>query len=181
MPYLKRKLPSGQSYFQSAEDYSCGPMTILYVADYFSKNRNGKLLATEWIDVLYKTMNNNIWRKYGTRKESLVNALRGLGFKLKMVSGGSRDNKLIFIKKSILKNRPVIISCLIKPYSEPERHYSVVVGYDKNNIYIHDPYPHNDKMRSKLIKIGIDDFISSTALRNKTVWGPKKWGVEVSV
>lgn len=181
MPYLKWKLPSGPSYFQSIEDYSCGPMTILFVADYFSRSRNGRLSAMEWIHILRKTMNNNIWRKAGTSKEGIVYALRWLKFKISLVSGNSNDERLQFVKRSIRANRPVIISCLIKPHSESERHYSVVVGYDNSNIYMYDPYPHDNRIRTNPIKTSFDDFMSSIALPKKTIWGPIKWGVEVSV
>ncbi|MBM4146802.1 MAG: hypothetical protein FJ240_11120 [Nitrospira sp.] len=68
-------------HYQSKDDYACGPMAIRMVADYYYKKEKMEMTATEWLSILEITMNNNIWRMSGTKKEDIVCAFNTFYFK----------------------------------------------------------------------------------------------------
>ncbi len=166
-------------HYQSEHDYACGPMAIRMIADYFYKlHENREMTTTEWLQVLDITMNNNIWRKTGTRKKDVVRALKKLSFKTLLIDGDDFDSKFRRICESISKKRPVIIYCVIKPGVKPYKHFAVIVGVDPNAVYVRDPYPKIRKMkRPKRIRNNV--FKCSKPKRGQLVWGPIKWAIEV--
>jgi len=43
-------------YYQSEDDYSCGPMAVRMVADYYYQKEKREMTATEWLSVLAITI-----------------------------------------------------------------------------------------------------------------------------
>ena len=167
-------------HYQSEGDFACGPMAIRMVADYYYRlHKNREMTATEWLQVLDITMNNNIWRKYGTKKEDVVIALKKLNFGTNIIRGNNFDDNLQLIHKALSRKRPVIIYCVIKPTKTPYRHFAVVVGMNRKAIYIRDPFPGNRKIK-RTKKININDFKKISPKVGQLVWGRVQWAVEIA-
>jgi hypothetical protein len=167
-------------YYQSEYDYACGPMAVRMVADYYFKlHKKREMTASEWLQILDLTMCNNIWRKTGTRKKDIIRALEMLSLKAKLIDGDDFYDKYKLICKSIYKNRPVIIYCVIRPDGKPYRHFAVVVGVYPNGVYVRDPYPRKRKTKHPR-KIGNNVFKNPKPKRGQLVWGRVQWAVEVN-
>jgi uncharacterized protein YvpB len=164
-------------YCQSKADYSCGPVAIRMIADYYYKKENKEMTAAEWLTILKITMNNNIWRISGTKKEDIRRALARLKFDTKTVKGTDFKSKLDSIRKAISKKHPVLIYCVIKP-DKPYRHFAVVAGFENNSIYVRDPYP-RERNTKKPRRISLDAFAGVSPPVGGLAWGRKKWGIEV--
>jgi predicted double-glycine peptidase len=164
-------------YYQSEDDYSCGPMAVRMVADYYYQKEKREMTATEWLSVLAITMNNDIWRKSGTKKEDIVRALAKLNFGTEIIKGSDYEDKIESIRKAINKKRPIIIYCAIKA-DKRYPHFAVVVGTDNNSIFVRDPYPRERQTR-KPIKIQLEVFSAASPPIGGLVWGRAKWGIEV--
>lgn len=164
-------------YYQAPKDYACGPMAIRMVADYYYKKEKREMTAKKWLSVLDITMNNNIWRTSGTKKEDIVRALATLKFDTRLIKGSEFNAKIQAIRQAIDKKHPVIIYCVIKP-NERERHFAVVVGIDQDSIYVRDPYPRKRNSENPR-KIGLKDFKAINPKIGELVWGRVKWGIEV--
>ena len=177
---ILKYLPSGESYHQSPRDNSCGPLVMLYVADYILRGNSQKLTAIKWIEGVRVIRGDNIWSDSLTRKNDLIEGIRHLGLKSKEVSGKEYMGRIESMERSITKGNPVIISCLVKPYrnKNPFSHYAVVVGFDRRGVYVHDPYP--QKKGPNPYHIPNEIFESKVAIHNKTVWGRSRWGIEVT-
>jgi len=167
-------------HYQSEGDYACGPMAIRMVADYYYRlHKNSEMTATEWLQVLGLTMNNDIWRKCGTKKENVVIALKKLNFNTNIICGKNFDDKLQSIHEALSRRRPVIIYCVIKPTKRPYGHFAVVVGMNRNAVYIRDPYPGNKNIKRPK-KININIFKNIIPKAGQLVWGRVQWGVEIA-
>ncbi len=177
---ILKNLPTGKGYFQTSRDNGCGPLAMLYVADYIFKKKNQALLtAINWINGIRAFRGNNIWNNSLTNKKDLIKSIKYIGLKYKKISGDSYEKKLISINESIMNGNPVIISCLIKPYNETFPHYAVIVGIDHKGIYLHDPYPQKEYLDP--YHIPNETFKSKFSIRTKTVWGRSRWGLEVFI
>jgi predicted double-glycine peptidase len=164
-------------HYQSKDDYACGPMAIRMVADYYYKKEKREMTATEWLSILEITMNNNIWRMSGTKKEDIVCALEKLNFATEIIKGSDYNAKLNSIREAIGRKHPIVVYCAIKP-KKPYRHYAVVVGIDHDSIYVRDPYPRK-RNSGKPRRIAIDVFEAVSPEVGGLVWGRVKWGIEV--
>ncbi|MDA8091127.1 MAG: C39 family peptidase [Nitrospiraceae bacterium] len=165
-------------YYQSKKDYSCGPMAIRMVADYYLKKEAREMTATEWLSTLEITMNNNIRRKLGTKREDFVRALRKLGFTTRSIKGSNYKARLKSISDAIVRKHPVIIFCIMKPKRNKYLHFAVVVGIDNDSIYVRDPYPRT-RNTQRPRKISLKNFEAISPAIGGLVWGRSKWGVEV--
>lgn len=99
----------------------CGPTSLKIVLDYFEKKVPLKKLIK-----LTKANHSS-----GTKPENLVSAAKKLGFEVV----AQKNSSIYEIKKFLLKNLPVIVDW----FSRDEGHYSVVVGIDKNWLWLADP------------------------------------------
>lgn len=175
---LKRNVPE---YLQMPRDNSCGPRVVLMVADSFEKERGRKLYAHEWSRVLEITMRNNLVREIGTSKQDLVRALRAIGLRARILPGGSDDTrKLNSLRDALAQDHPVIVFCHIPHKGKQYRHYAVVVGMDRESLCLRDSFPRPGKNRDGFVEVATKEFLKKRWAVRDTVWGMKRWGVEVS-
>jgi hypothetical protein len=173
-------LPLGKSYIQSTRDNSCGPLSILYVADIIINNRNSsRLPATEWIKAIRLLRGNNIWTDKLTSKKNIFKAIKSLGLTAKVIAGSNYIEKKNNITESIKRGNPVLVSCTIKPLRKSYAHYGVIVGTDASGIYMFDSYPKSNSDLGKCYKVYDEYFKSNNSIPSITVWGRSKWGIEI--
>jgi len=108
-------------FFQK-EPWSCGPVALKIVLDYFKVKKTEK----ELIKLCETTP------RWGTPPKKLVRVLKNLGFEVKYSEWGNFRRLNYFINK---KNLPVIISW----FKEDDGHYSVVCRLEKEFIWLADP------------------------------------------
>jgi len=101
----------------------CGPASLKMVLSFYGIKKSEKELAK-----LTKTS-----REKGCSEINLINTAKKLGLK-GYIKKNSNINE---IKRLNKKNIPIIID-----WFSPEQagHYSIVIGFEKNNILIADPY-----------------------------------------
>jgi ABC-type bacteriocin/lantibiotic exporter with double-glycine peptidase domain len=116
---MKLKTP----YYKQSLDFSCGPTSAKMVLEYYGIRVKVKELWKE------AKLNEN-----GTTKKNLVKLFRKYDFIVKI----RRYRDIERIKRALLKSRPVIVN-FIEPSNE-EGHFAVVVGFDKKNILLNDPW-----------------------------------------
>ncbi len=108
--------------FKQSKGY-CGPASLKMVIFAYNINKSENYLA--------KLTNTS--RKKGCKEENIIKAAKFLGFK-----GFVKEKSSIKeIRKLVSKDIPVIVN-----WFSPEEagHYSVVVGFDKQNIFLADPH-----------------------------------------
>jgi Peptidase C39 family. len=176
--WLKRKVPLSR---QLLGDNSCGPRVILMVADSFEKERGRKLYAEEWSRVIQITMNNDLMKNFGTSKQNLVKGLKEIGFKANTLKGRSDCEKLANLRSAIKRDHPIIVFCRIPYAGKHYKHYAVVVGMDKDNVYIRDPFPHPGMGTDATVNVPCEEFMKKRWTCKDYVWGLKRWGLEVSI
>lgn len=109
----------------------CGPATLKMILDYYGIEKSENELAK-----LTKKDN-----KLGICDRDIKRIAESFGFKVKIKNFSDFKD----ISNSLKKRIPVIVDWFTRgrsDYSDSEvadGHYSVVVGLDKNNIYIQDP------------------------------------------
>ena len=177
--WLKRNVPK---YLQTQKDNSCGPRVVLMVADSFEMERGRKLYAHEWSRVIEITMRNDFMREMGTSKKDLLRALKAIDLQAHTLKGGAKDEtKCAALQNALDRNHPVIVSCRI-PYKRKQyRHYAVVVGMDEEFFFLRDPFPRPGKNRDGFFMVNRKEFMKKRWTKKDTVWGLKRWGVEVSI
>src|SRR3989344_838539 len=108
--------------FKQSRGY-CGPASLKIILSYFGINKSEKELAK-----LTKTS-----RDKGCKEENIVKVARKLGLKGKI----KQNSSIKEIKSLIAKDIPLIVN-----WFSPEEggHYSVVVGFGRNQIIIVDPH-----------------------------------------
>ena len=108
--------------FKQSKGY-CGPASLKMVLSAYDINKSENYLAK-----LTKTS-----RKNGCKEKNMIKAAKSLGFK-----GFVKEQSTIKeIKKLVSKKIPVIVD-----WFSPEEagHYSVVIGFDKQSIFLADPH-----------------------------------------
>ena len=100
----------------------CGPASLKMVLDYFGVKKSEGNLAKLTGCTITK----------GVEAKNLLKVAKKSGF-----NGSIKDfSEIEDIKKYVQKKKiPVIVDW----FSKDEGHYSVVVGIEKKNIYLHDP------------------------------------------
>ena len=178
---ILKNLPVGAAYFQTPRDNSCGPLTLLYVADLLLKRNKDSLTAANWIDGVKVLRGDNIWSDTLVSKIDLIRSFKLMGFTANVITGDNYDDKLNFIINAINDENPIVVSCLIKPfkYKKPYSHYAVIVGFDDRGVFLHDPYRRRNRPDPYHISHKI--FGSKDSIFIKTVWGRSQWGFEVEV
>jgi ABC-type bacteriocin/lantibiotic exporter with double-glycine peptidase domain len=176
--WLKRKVPLSR---QLPEDNSCGPRVILMVADSFEKERGRKLYADEWSRVIELTMNNDLKKEFGTSKQNLIKGLKVIGFNANTLKGRSDRGKLANLRSALERDHPIIVFCRIPYDGQHYKHYAVVVGMDKDNVFLRDPFPHLGMGADAIVKIPREEFMKKRWTCKDYVWGLKRWGLEVSI
>jgi len=117
--------------FKQSRGY-CGPASLKMILSLYGINKSEKTLAK-----LTKTS-----RIKGCSEDNLIRVAKSFGFKGYKKQKSSIEELRGLIKKGI----PVIVD-----WFSPEEgaHYSVVVGFDKSNIFLADP--HYSKIRKHKI------------------------------
>lgn len=117
--------------FKQSKGY-CGPASLKMVLSAYGINKSENYLAK-----LTKAT-----RKKGCSEKNVVKAAKKLGFK-----GYVKQKASIKELKKLVKRAPVIVG-----WTSPEEggHYSVVVGFKRNNILLADP--HFGKIKKHPIK-----------------------------
>ncbi len=99
----------------------CGPASLKIVLSYYGIEKSEAELAKI----------SNCSKEKGTSAQDIVDAAHKLGFKAE-----TKDNCTFEDLKNYLRDKtPVIVDWFLND----EGHYSVVVGIDKENIYLQDP------------------------------------------
>lgn len=109
--------------YQQTADF-CGVASLKMVLDYFGCQKS----EAELIKLSSATA------KKGTSAEGIKKAAQELGFRFKIKDGADFAD----IKHCLTKKVPPIVDWF-STFGEAEGHYSVVVGLDKNFIYLQDP------------------------------------------
>jgi len=174
--FLPRPFPI---YKQLLSDNSCGPRSILMVADYFEQERGRKLFACEWSRVLEVTMRNDLVRDEGTRREDLIRGLRVAGFKVRRIETGKGIRDRGALMRAVRKDHPVVLWCIITHDGKKAPHYAVLVGMDRENLFLADPYPHRATPKNPFRVIPWQEFESPRWRKGTIVWGLGRWAVEV--
>lgn len=123
----------------------CGPASLKILLSYYQIDKSEKELAKMC----------KVSKDLGTDDKSLKKAAEELGFKVEIKNFSDFNEIYKWLEKGI----PVIVDWFTRgraDYSDSEvadGHYSVVMGLDKNNIYLQDP--EIGKMRT----IDRDDFM----------------------
>ncbi len=123
-------------YYHQKTGYTCGPASLEMVFAFFKKN-----IKEQDISKLAKTQ-----PLYGTIHKYMIDVSRRSGFYCFVHENANIHNIKHFIDLSL----PVIVH-----YKEPssnDGHYSVIIGYDKDNLIMNDPW------NGKCFKIKFDDF-----------------------
>ena len=176
--WLSRHVPE---YLQMSQDNSCGPRSVLMVADSFELERGRKLYASEWSRVLEITMRNDLMREMGTSKRDLVRALKAIGLRTRILPGGPNgEKKCRALKRALAQDHPVIVFCRIPYRGKQYRHYAVVVKVDEDYFYLRDPFPRPGKNCDGFFEVPREEFLKKRWSIRDTVWGLKRWAVEVS-
>lgn len=171
---------SFQNYKQLPNDNSCGPRCILMVADYFEKERGRKLYAHEWSRVLEVTMKNDLAGDRGTSWEDMVRGLSAVGIRSRRICGATPEASRKALARSLERDHPVIINCMIPYRGKPVRHYAVLVAMDDEFLYFADPYPHTDTPVHALRPVPWSKFQVVEWSKGATIWGRGRWALEVS-
>jgi ABC-type bacteriocin/lantibiotic exporter with double-glycine peptidase domain len=125
--------------FKQSKSY-CGPASLKMVLSAYGKDYSENYLAK-----LTKAS-----RREGTSEEDIVKAAKKLGFK----AYTKEKSSIKELKKLVLKNKMPIIVTWFSP--EAGNHFSVVVGFNKENILLANPH------YGKIIKY-------------KITWFEKRW------
>lgn len=141
-------------YYKQRQDYTCGPVCLQMVFRYF-----GKFILRKKLIYLCRTT-----KKYGTSHAALIGAVKSLGFFTYI----HKNCNLKHLQHYINLNLPIIIN-YIEP-SDNFGHYSVVIGFDKEDIILNDPW------NGYKFRIDKDFFIK----RWHNTHGSNKWMLVVS-
>lgn len=150
------------------------------VADYFERERGRKLYAHEWSRVLEVTMENDLARNRGTSWEDMVLGLSEIGLSCRCIRGATPEASRKMLARSLERNHPAIVSCLIPYCGKPVRHYAVLVAMDDELLHFSDPFPHKDTPAHSLRPVPWSEFQASRWSKGATVWGRERWAVEVT-
>jgi len=174
--FLSRPFPI---YKQLLSDNSCGPRSILMVADYFEQERGRKLFACEWSLVLEVTMQNDLGGDEGTREEDLIRGLRVAGLKVRRIETGKGAGDRGSLTRVLRRDHPVVLGCIITHEGNATPHYAVLVGMDRENLFLADPYPHRATPKNPFRVVPWQEFESPQWRKGTIVWGLGRWAVEV--
>lgn len=154
---LRRHVPI---YKQKQGTNDCGPTCVRMAINSFLPKE--KMLSREDFPKGRKT------------KDAIKRMIKAKGFRFTESTWQTKKDSLRFLRESIRKNRPVILSCrsYFKHYGR-DSHYIVLKGIDKKYIYVNDPYPR------KPAKIDIDNFAVNGPQpgQKETRWGRSRWAV----
>jgi len=121
-------------YFHQKSDYTCGPASLRMIFGFFGLKTNEEELK--------KSLRPN--KKIGTKHGALIKVARKKGFYCYI----HKKANLHQLRNFIDQRFPVIVN-----YIEPktnEKHYSVIIGYNKKKIIMNDPWiGKNFKIKNK--------------------------------
>lgn len=127
---MKLKIP----FYQQDTDHTCGPVALQMALSFLGDFKSEKSLSKE------AHTNHDV----GTKHNAMIETARKEGFYC-YVNNNSSLNE---IKRFIISDLPAIIH-----FAEPqadEEHYAVVVGFEKREIILNDPWNgKNFKMKKK--------------------------------
>lgn len=127
---MKLKIP----FYKQDTDHTCGPASLQMVFSFFGYFKSEKKLSLE--------VRAN--HKDGTKHDAMIEIARKEGFYCYVNNDSSWDE----IKRFITEGLPAIIH-----FAEPqtdEEHYAVVIGFEKSEIILNDPWNgKNFKMKKK--------------------------------
>ncbi len=109
----------------------CGPASLKMVLDYYGVEKDEKEIAEKC----------GRDPKLGTDDVSIKKAAENYGFKVEIQNEAAFEDIQHWLDKKV----PVIVNWFTRGRSDyddsevPDGHYSVVVGLDKENIYLQDP------------------------------------------
>lgn len=127
---MKLKIP----FYKQDMDYTCGPASLQMVLSFLGDFKSEKSLSEEA----------HTDRDVGTKHNAMIETARREGFYC-YVNNDSSWNE---IKSFLTEGLPVIIH-FTEPQGE-EGHYAVVVGFEKGEIILNDPWNgKNFKMAKK--------------------------------
>lgn len=128
---IRIKLLQVKPFQETVRGGYCGPASLKIVLDYYGVQKSEKEIA--------KHCGRD--SKLGTNDISIKRTAKSYGFSVEIKNNANFTD----IQKWLNKEVPVIVNWFTrgrKDYSNsevPDGHYSVVIGLDKENIYLQDP------------------------------------------
>lgn len=136
VPFVSQKLAAGPIFFYDAVMrlnipfikqkliYTCGPTAMQMILKYFGKSVTDTTLCAM----------SGTNERHGTNRQNIVSAFKVLGFNVHAHHSSSVDELKFYLDKKV----PVLVN--YRHFVDNVGHYSVVVGFEKGNIVMHDPY-----------------------------------------
>lgn len=131
---MKLKIP----FYKQDTDHTCGPATLQMVLSFLGDFKSEKFLSKE------AHANHDI----GTKHDAMIETARKEGFYCYV----NKDSSVDEIKNFLSEGLPVIIH-FAEPQAE-EEHYAVVVGLEKSDVILNDPW------NGKNFKMAKKEFLS---------------------
>ncbi|MEK9182294.1 MAG: peptidase C39 family protein [Patescibacteria group bacterium] len=131
---MKLKIP----FYKQDTDHTCGPASLQMALSFLGDFKSEKKLSEE------AHTNHDV----GTKHNAMIETARKEGFYCYV----NNDSSLNEISNFLAEGLPVIIH-FAEPQAE-EEHYAVVVGFEKGEIILNDPW------NGKNFKMGKKDFLS---------------------
>lgn len=131
---FKEKRVESFPFHKQKYDYDCGPAIIRMIFEFFNIN-----ISEDKIIKLCETS-----KKRGTSHEHIIEELKNENLKVIEFQGSSIKKIISKIDEGI----PVVVNYFDE--NDNEGHYSIVIGYDKENLFFADPwYGNNYKINKK--------------------------------
>ena len=73
----------------------------------------------------------------------------------------------------------MVLGCIITHEGKATPHYAVLVGMDRENLFLADPYPHRATPKNPFRVVPWQEFESPQWRKGTIVWGLGRWAVEV--
>lgn len=111
-------------FLHQETDYTCGPTALRMVLSYFGKHTPENVVMA-----IAGTS-----EATGTGRRGMVNALKILGLNTHAHHGATIDEIRFYLDEGF----PIIVN--YRDFTDNVGHYGVIVGYERDTLFIHDPY-----------------------------------------
>ena len=122
--------------YQQTEEYTCGPAAVMSLMHYYGLLSPLEMTKSTELRIA-KEMGTS--KDVGTSQQQMVNWLKQHGFEV--ISG--KKGTLDLLRSHLKKGEPVIID-----WFDWGGHWAVAIGYNKDLLFLADPYVQHDTVKS---------------------------------